>query len=585
MSIPKRIIICCDGSWQSAVLGEKHTASNVTRLARSLKRTDVRNGKTWQQVVWYDSGVATTSNWIGNMTEGFIGAGMEGNIIEAYNFVVLNWSPGDQIYCFGFSRGAYTARSIAGLISDIGICEPSKLHEFHEIWELYKKNYKGERFHGSDAWFDYLDGVPEDDQNQTAAYGTEDFGWKNPPRGEWARTPESREIEVVGVYETVGALGIPEMRGVKFGWGPDKHGFHNVKLNPNVRHAFQALAMDEHRGPFTPSLWHLPELKEKETTVEDLEMQQKRVDEADQAWRSKAYDVTIPLQERQNLKKAYNKARREMYQLEEDLKKRSELLQVWFPGVHINIGGGSTNTLENRGDLEETSNITFAWMLDQISPYIAIDEQTIRKESEARQKHINDLNKEEKKYREKLAKEDEEAAKLSWAQWAGRALVHTASAAANTAMHPLTKSKKPNTLRRDFGWGTGTIIDSYGMLSGLNGSKFRTPGGYTTAAAPGETNEQVHPTVGYRHSMFEKLKPELQYHPAGLKDSEFNRQKTEVGWEYVLGKTTLPEYKMKPNVEGAHPTFERFNLSLAWEKTKTYIQTLDSENGYPVEDM
>lgn len=232
-SIPKRIIICCDGSWQSAVLGEKHTASNVTRLARSLKRTDVRNGKTWQQVVWYDSGVATTSNWIGNMTEGFIGAGMEGNIIEAYNFVVLNWSPGDQIYCFGFSRGAYTARSIAGLISDIGICEPSKLHEFHEIWELYKKNYKGERFHGSDAWFDYLDGVPEDDQNQTAAYGTEDFGWKNPPRGEWARTPESREIEVVGVYETVGALGIPEMRGVKFGWGPDKHGFHNVKLNPS----------------------------------------------------------------------------------------------------------------------------------------------------------------------------------------------------------------------------------------------------------------------------------------------------------------------------------------------------------------
>lgn len=114
--------------------------------------------------------------------------------------------------------------------------------------------------------------------------------------------------------------------------------------------------MDEHRGPFTPSLWHLPELKAKETTVEDLEMQQKRVDEADQAWRSKAYDVTVPLQERQDLKKAYNKARREMYQLEEDLKKRSDLLQVWFPGVHINIGGGSTNTLENKGDLEGMFN-------------------------------------------------------------------------------------------------------------------------------------------------------------------------------------------------------------------------------------
>lgn len=79
--------------------------------------------------------------------------------------MVLNWAPGDQVLCFGFSRGAYTARSIAGLISDIGICEPRQLQDFPEIWEAYKSNYKGERFQGSDAYYDYIDGVPAADKD------------------------------------------------------------------------------------------------------------------------------------------------------------------------------------------------------------------------------------------------------------------------------------------------------------------------------------------------------------------------------------------------------------------------------------
>jgi hypothetical protein len=234
--IPKRIIICCDGTWQTAVSGEKNSPSNVTRLTRCLNRVAIDDdGKTWQQIVWYDSGVGTTSSSFGKKREGAIGAGLEGNIIEAYNFVALNWTPGDQVFCFGFSRGAYTARSIAGLISDIGICEPRKLHDFHQIWELYKSNISGERFHGSQAWFDYIDGVPADDKDQPDDFGYKNmnFVWKKPPGGDWAITPESREIEVVGVYDTVGALGVPDLQGIRLSWGPDKHGFHNVKLNPS----------------------------------------------------------------------------------------------------------------------------------------------------------------------------------------------------------------------------------------------------------------------------------------------------------------------------------------------------------------
>jgi hypothetical protein len=234
-SIPKKIIICCDGTWQSAVSGEENSPSNVTRLARCLNRVAEQDGKIWQQIVWYDSGVGTTSGWLGKKHEGAIGEGIEGNIIEAYNFVVLNWAPGDQVLCFGFSRGAYTARSIAGLISDIGICQPRQLQDFHVIWKAYKSNYQGQRFLGTDAYFDFLDGVPAADEDQLDDWGYKNynFRWKTHPHGHWGTSAESKIVEVVGVFDTVGALGFPEMLGVKLGWGPDKHGFHNVKLNPS----------------------------------------------------------------------------------------------------------------------------------------------------------------------------------------------------------------------------------------------------------------------------------------------------------------------------------------------------------------
>jgi hypothetical protein len=241
--VPKKIVICCDGTWQSAVSGERNSPSNVTRLARCLNRVAEQDGKIWQQIVWYDSGVGTTSSWLGKKHEGAVGAGIEGNIIEAYNFVVLNWAPGDRILCFGFSRGAYTARSIAGLISDIGICQPWQLQDFHEIWKAYKSNYQGERFHGSDAYFDFCDGVAAAGEDQLDDYGYKNynFRWKTPPHREWGTSPESRIVEVVGVYDTVGALGLPDLLGFRMSWGPDKHGFHNVELNPSKYRSMSSL--------------------------------------------------------------------------------------------------------------------------------------------------------------------------------------------------------------------------------------------------------------------------------------------------------------------------------------------------------
>lgn len=215
---PKRIIICCDGTWQSAVSGEKNIPSNVTRIARNIKKTDVdQDGKEWQQIVWYDSGVGTTSGALGQIREGAFGIGLEGNVIEAYNFVVLNYNWGDKIYCFGFSRGAYTARTIAGVISDIGICDPDCLHEFPELWQEYRA-HKGGRFWKSQKYWDFIDG--------RADSARPDGSLAKPGHSKWAYG--GQEIELVGVFDTVGSIGMPAVRGVEL---TDRVGFHNVHLN------------------------------------------------------------------------------------------------------------------------------------------------------------------------------------------------------------------------------------------------------------------------------------------------------------------------------------------------------------------
>ena len=231
--IHKRIIICCDGTWQSAVSGKKNVPSNVTRLCRALNSVGTdEHGNQWQQIVWYDSGIGTTSGPLGQKIEGAIGLGLEGNVIEAYNFCVLNYRPGDQIMCFGFSRGAFTARAIAGLISDIGICSKQDLNRFPDLWKVYKKNKPGERFYCSDLWFEWIDGKA--DENQGARGET--FVFEKRPEGDWAQEG-SRDVEVVGVYDTVGAIGMPEVLGIKlpswFLWWSEKSGWENVGLSPS----------------------------------------------------------------------------------------------------------------------------------------------------------------------------------------------------------------------------------------------------------------------------------------------------------------------------------------------------------------
>ncbi|OJJ49996.1 hypothetical protein ASPZODRAFT_139334 [Penicilliopsis zonata CBS 506.65] len=541
-SARKRIILCCDGTWQSAVSGKKNCPSNVTLICRSLNPVGTDKDGEWQQVVWYDSGVGTTSGGLGPLIEGSLGRGLEGNVLEAYNFCVLNWTPGDQILCFGFSRGAYTARSIAGLIADLGICTKDKLHEFPELFQLYKdKSKPGKRFYGSSDYIQWMEHrVPADN---TTTHG----GWVQ---------YNSRQVEVVGVFDTVGAIGVPSVHGYELkiaSWWKEE--WHNVTLSRNIRNAFQALAIDEHRRAFSPSVFYIPP-EGKSVEIDDINLQNQVVAKAKNEWQALVTDKTATPDSVQKKLAAYMDARGELERLKEALLPPSKLIQVWFPGYHINVGGGSSETLKGKGDMEEMSSIALAWMLDQIKDFVSIDYSALQRHRSSREMELERLNKEVKAYNFRQKAQDA-LAKDSWGSW----LYMKANSAMAMAGYSLTGDKKPP-FETEYKWGWGgthKMDDSYTLKYRFNGSEARTPLRYaldptdkTEQRTLGDTYEFVHPTVGFRVKHFKGYLPMgLTPGPNLAPDAYQRRLSTSGKWkgkyEYVLNGRVLPEWEMEEN--------------------------------------
>lgn len=230
---PKRLICCFDGTWQSSVSGSRNIPSNITRLARSIAKAgkDV-SGNIWQQIVYYDSGVGTGAlSYLERMRQGGTGDGLIVNVVEAYNFLVNNYSPGDQIFCFGFSRGAYTARAVAGLVTDIGILKPENMQQFAPLFAVYKSNLAEKVFRMTKEYFEFVHGVrpmvPEDRIDEP--YVKKPFEVEH---GELSWGEESHIIEVVGVFDTVGSLGLAETRAAANAMSRSEFEFLNVNLSP-----------------------------------------------------------------------------------------------------------------------------------------------------------------------------------------------------------------------------------------------------------------------------------------------------------------------------------------------------------------
>ncbi len=235
----KRIVICADGTWNSP---EAEHGSHVIRLARGIAPEDADGTP---QVVFYDWGIGADQD---RLKGGLTGVGIDKNIQDAYRFLVHNYERGDQLFLFGFSRGAYTVRSLAGFIRNAGLLTRAHAHRIPQAYALYRNRR--------------ADSAP--DRARARAH-----------RRRYAvadRTP----VHFVGVWDTVGALGIPmPFLGTL---GGDKYLFHDTAPSRIIRHARHAVSIDENREDFPPALW-------------------------------------TP-------------------------KPGIDLCQVWFPGVHSDVGGG-----------------------------------------------------------------------------------------------------------------------------------------------------------------------------------------------------------------------------------------------------
>ena len=219
----KRLVVCSDGTWNRAdqAYHGQPCPTNVIKLSSRLANRDAAGVL---QVISYDQGVGT-GNAVDRFTGGAFGVGLADNILDAYRFLVANYEAGDEIYLFGFSRGAYTARSVAGMVRKCGILDRRSVGKYHEAVALYRRR--------------------DDSADGDAARR---FRAQHAINGE-VPTP----IRMIGVWDTVGALGIP-LRGMRWLTRQDEQ-FHDVQLSRSVEFACHALAIEEHRKPFLPTLW------------------------------------------------------------------------------------------------------------------------------------------------------------------------------------------------------------------------------------------------------------------------------------------------------------------------------------------
>ena len=212
-----RLVVCFDGTWNTPDSGSNPT--NVVKILRAIRN----DGGDARQMTYYDKGVGTAGP-CDKITGGAFGAGLTGNMIDGYRFLANNWQPGDEVYIFGFSRGAYTARSLAGFLGLCGMISPLYLGwGLNQAIDIYRK-----------ADLDH-------DRKQAAIDALK------------IERDRSARIRCIGVWDTVGALGIPGDLGRNF-LSKDLY-FHNVQLSDKVDVALHAVAIDEKRDEFSPTLW------------------------------------------------------------------------------------------------------------------------------------------------------------------------------------------------------------------------------------------------------------------------------------------------------------------------------------------
>ena len=294
--MPKNIVICCDGTGNQI----DSTISNVLKLFRVLQKNE-------DQVVYYSAGVGTVGDFdtwqlakmrVREFLGLAVGYGLDDNVLDAYRFLCTHYEKGDAIWLFGFSRGAYTVRVLAAFVYVIGLLKPSQLNLAAYAFTAYKKA-------SHDSHKDNL--IADEDALRAAASDTE-IATGLPAAWEFRRVAGGRPVTIkfVGVWDTVASVIVPRRDRLLL----DLQRLRFTHTNPGVEIFRQAIAIDERRRMF-------------------------RLDE----WRDPQTFKTNPFNDRNW--------------------KPQDIRQVWFAGVHSDVGGGYPEIESG------LSKFPLLWMINQ----------------------------------------------------------------------------------------------------------------------------------------------------------------------------------------------------------------------------
>lgn len=256
----KRIIVCSDGTGNTSIKGR---GTNVFKLFEAIDLNGHRfDPKLTPQIALYDDGVGTENFKPLKIFAGATGFGLGRNVRQLYKEIVRIYDPGDQIYVFGFSRGAFTVRTLVGLIATCGIVDRNKLEEktARALQSAVKRAYSVYR-HCFRTWLaQRFLGRPTKEKSDTF-------------RRQYALDTEVR-IRFVGVWDTVDAVGLPFHLSDILNTTLYRFKFPDHCLSPIVDRACHALAIDDERHSFSPLLWderdEKDEKDEKKNRIEQI---------------------------------------------------------------------------------------------------------------------------------------------------------------------------------------------------------------------------------------------------------------------------------------------------------------------------
>lgn len=244
----RRLIVCCDGTWNDRETKQPFT--NVTRIQSCLEATDDRDQQHYEQISFYIDGIGTDTTLWGKYWTGATGIGISHKIGEAYRFLCSTYTnEGDQIVLIGFSRGAFTIQCLAKLINDIGLISNEVVNtEFPEIFRLWSEG------DGTDPLEGY-EPSRNDDPSSSEVEGAnheEKISLKGRCQqlADVGQLRRNVRIHAYAAWDTVKSL---------VTWrGKSRFTFVNEQLSPNIKDAFHALALDEMRYHFQPLILRKP---------------------------------------------------------------------------------------------------------------------------------------------------------------------------------------------------------------------------------------------------------------------------------------------------------------------------------------